>query len=102
MHEREVFVPKDLVGPGAEVEIEPAHTPVVRADDEVVASRVHRDARDPLDSGLEGLEETLALQIVDAHVTLGGQEEDGLRRMELDHLHISGLLAERSLRRLGR
>jgi hypothetical protein len=61
-----------------------------------------RNARDPLDTGHQGLEQSLALQIVHSNVSLGGQEEDWLRGMELHNLYISGLLAEWTLRGFGR
>ena len=63
-------VPQHLVRLGREVRVEPAQPAVVRADDQVVAHRVHVQRRHPLDARLQLLRQLLPHQVVHAHVAL--------------------------------
>lgn len=56
------------IGLLAAIEIEPAHAPVLGADNEVVAAWVDGDGRDPLHTRRQLLHELLLRQIVQTHI----------------------------------
>lgn len=72
--------PQGLVRLGAQIQVEPAELLVVTSDDQVVPERVDVQARDPLETRHQGLDELLADEIVQPDVSLGLQE--GQRRIE--------------------
>ena len=55
---------------GGQVEIEPAETTVVAADDKIVASRVNVDRADPANVRQQLLDQYLFDQVVDFYVSL--------------------------------
>eukprot|EP00047_Mylnosiga_fluctuans_P003018 m.227022 g.227022 ORF g.227022 m.227022 type:complete len:325 (+) comp11518_c0_seq1:165-1139(+) len=96
----ETVVPQCAVRLRRQIKVEPAQPAVVAADDEVVAARVHSHARDPAAAGHKRLDERLRVQVVDTHVRLGRNEENGLVGVEQGALHVARALAERALRDL--
>lgn len=72
--------PQGLVRLGAQIQVEPAELLVVTSDDQIVPERVDVQARDPLETRHQGLDELLADEIVQPDVSLGLQ--DGQRRIE--------------------
>ena len=64
-------VAQDLVRLVGELEVEPAELAVVPADEEVLARGVDVHGGDPAQAGLEGLDELLGGEVVDADVALG-------------------------------
>lgn len=86
-------VSQSLVGLGRQIQIEPAQTLIIRSNDQVVSCWVHIQRRNPLDTGHHRLDQLLALQVVLADISLGGDKEHGLGRVEHDALDGSlGLL----------
>ena len=72
---------------------------VLRADQHVVAARVHMHGRDHAAARQQRLRERLLHQIVDAHVRLAGHEQQRLARVELARGDLAAALAERALAR---
>jgi hypothetical protein len=90
-------VAEDFVGFVTHVEIEPEGLLIVAADEKMIATGVNGQRGDPLTAGSEFLEETALDEIVNANVTLSGDEERRLGRMEGTCLDLQWRLAERCL-----
>lgn len=75
----------------------PQKSSVVGSDDQIIAPRVDVERGDPASPRLDDFNELLLLEIVASDGALGGDEEKGSRRVELDGLRDAWEAAERYL-----
>lgn len=101
---RVVDSPQGLVRLGAQIQVEPAQLLVITSHDQVIPERMNVQARDPLETRHQGLDELLADEIVQADVSLGLQERsaDGSQRHERDLQQRKSAACEGGMRRAGR
>ena len=86
-----------LVRQAGEIQVEPLHPFVERADQKVVAPRVYRHGRDPLDSSHQLLAQLLLDEIVDANMALCRHEQVRSDWVEKDTLDETFSLGEGDL-----
>ncbi|KAH3662334.1 hypothetical protein OGAPHI_005586 [Ogataea philodendri] len=98
-----VVVPQGLIRRGAEIQIVPQNTLVVRTGQNMVtAARMDIHARKPSGARKQLLLQLLLLQIVNSNVPLRHHHQNRLGRMELSVHHDSLALVEWRLRRVTR